>query len=168
MIESGSGLPFSCPSPLRSGPLPTSERRTLRPSVFEMYFVWATCGIRAILCCTALPCFLVASGVRKTRSASCDLTFSFVVEDALMTGTKTPISSVVRTTVTIAARLGAALRRRARKASARKKKMRLIVASYDRVWPGSDPSGSPFVCPSLPTPISARMRTANSVVDSSW
>src|SRR5947208_6938207 len=41
-----------------------------------------------------------------------------------MTGMNTPRSSVVITTVTIAARLGDALRRSARKASAMKKKIR--------------------------------------------
>src|SRR5215216_4511786 len=41
-----------------------------------------------------------------------------------MTGMKTPSKSVVITTVTIAARLGAELRRRARRASAMKKKIR--------------------------------------------
>ena len=97
----------------------------------------------------------------KTRSASWERTFWFVVELALITGTNTPSSSVVSTTVTIAARLGAALRRSARKASAMKKKKRLTSSSSAEL-------GSPFVWPSSPTPISARTRTANSLVDSSW
>ena len=84
----------------------------------------ATCGILSIFFCALRPCFLVASAFRKTRSASWERTFSFVVELALMTGTNTPSRSVVKTTVTIAARLGAALRRSARNASAMKKKIR--------------------------------------------
>ena len=90
-----------------------------------MYSVRSTCGILSIFFCAASACFLVASVSRKTRSASWERTFSFVVELALITGTKTPSSSVVSTTVTIAARLGAALRRRARNASAMKNQIRV-------------------------------------------
>src|SRR2546423_4510395 len=52
-----------------------------------------------------------------------------------MTGMNTPSNSVVRTTVTIAARLGAALRRRARNASAMKKKTRPIAGTFLRPRP---------------------------------
>ena len=62
--------------------------------------------------------------------------------------------------VTIAAVLGAALRRRARKASWMKKRSLDIRRGVSWVsWP--------LVPPSAPTPISAFMRRPNSVVDSS-
>src|SRR3954454_7339983 len=64
----------------------------------------------------------------NTRSDSCSCTFWVVVELALITGMNTPSSSVVMTTVTMAARLGEALRRSARKASAMKKKTRRTSA----------------------------------------
>ena len=135
-------------------------RSCFSASAFETYSVRSTWGILLIRFCTASACFLVAFCFMKTRRVSSARTFWFVVELALITGTNTPIKSVVSTTVTIAARLGAALRRSARNASAMKKNKWVTTTSYEL--------GSPFVWPSSPTPISALTRTANSLVDSSW
>ncbi len=85
---------------------------------------------------------------------------------ARSTGTRTPSSRVVITIVTIAAMLGAALRRSARKASERKKKTRPIGPCLV-LEPEGSASEWPLVSPSSPTPISARTRAANSFVDSS-
>ena len=68
----------------------------------------------------------VASTVRKMRRPTWSRTSSVLPPVACRTGIRTPSSSIVTATVTIAATLGAALRRSARSPSPMKKKTRLI------------------------------------------
>ena len=126
----------------------------LRPS--RRTRVRSTCGsLRDLLLRRASPASWWRPRTGRLAARAGERTFWSSVELALITGMNTPSRSVVSTTVTIAARLGAALRRSARKASAMKKNK----------WPSSTTAyGRLAIGVALaPTPISARTRTANSL-----